>query len=82
MPEDLYFPKRLSEALDEGGRGSGSRLAGFPGVSPDAVTRYRKGDRSSSVPLATKIPHLFGWEVEETIAGLMRDLARRDDMGE
>jgi hypothetical protein len=36
----------------------------------------------SPVPPATKITHFFGWEVEETIAGLMRDLARRDATGE
>jgi hypothetical protein len=34
------------------------------------------------VPVATKIAHFFGWEVEETIASLMKDLARRDDPGE
>jgi hypothetical protein len=50
-------------------------------VSPDAVTRYRKGDRFPSVPVATKIAHFFGWEVEETIAGLMKDLTGRDDTG-
>jgi hypothetical protein len=32
--------------------------------------------------VATKIAHFFGWEVKETIAGLMKDLARRDDTGE
>jgi len=68
--------------LDEGGRGSASRRAGFLGVSPDAVTCHRKGDRFPSVPVATKIAHFLGWEVKETIAGLMRDPARRDDTGE
>jgi hypothetical protein len=34
------------------------------------------------VPVATKMAHFFGWEVEETIAGLRKDLARRDDTGE
>jgi hypothetical protein len=29
--------------------------------------------------LATKIAHFFGWEVEETVAGLTKDLARRGD---
>ena len=34
-----------------------------------------------SVPVATKIAHFFGWEVEETIAWLMKDLFRQDDTG-
>ena len=48
----------------------------------EAEPCYRNGDRFPSVPVATKIAHFFGWEVEETIAGLMKDLARRDDTGE
>jgi hypothetical protein len=34
------------------------------------------------VPVATEIARFFGWEVEENITGLMKDLARRDDRGE
>ncbi len=34
------------------------------------------------MPVATKIAHFLGWEVEETIAGRLKDLIRRDDTGE
>ncbi len=67
--------------LAERGRGSALRLAGFLSVSLFAGTRCCRGDRFPSVPVAAKIAHVFGWEVEETIAGLMNDPARRDDTG-
>ena len=60
-PEDLYFPKRLSEALDEGGRGSASRLAAFQGTSPDAVSRPHNPHRpaqAGNVHSASSLPEL------------------------
>ena len=34
-----------------------------------------------SVSVATKIAHFFGRQVEETTAGVMKDLARRGNTG-
>jgi hypothetical protein len=47
------------------------KCPGFPGASPEAVTRYRTGDRFLLTLLVTKIAPFFGGEVEKTIVGLM-----------
>ena len=47
------------------------KCPGFPGASPNAVTRYRTGHRFLLTLVATKIAPFFGWEVEETVVGLM-----------